>query len=81
MLVEYVEFLMFLILGLGIGYNLRNERALKLEKKTFEMVDENTRQRLEISENLNTSLKEDIKFLKAKIDRLNQEFFGKVSQS
>lgn len=81
MLVEYVEFLMFLILGLGIGYNLRNERALKLEQKTFEMVDKNTRQRLEISENLNTSLKEDIKFLKAKIDRLNQEFFGKVSQS
>lgn len=78
MLVEYVEFLMFLVLGLGVGYNLRNERALNAERKTFEMVDQAIRKRLEISENLNGSLRDDIKFLRQKIERLNQEIVGRV---
>lgn len=37
------------------------------------VVDQFIRKRLEISENLNGSLRDDIKFLRQKIDRLNQE--------
>jgi len=72
-MVEFLEFALFALLGLAVGYNLRNERALKSEQKTFEMVDQEVRKQLAIAENLNDSLRVDVRFLKEKIDRFNQE--------
>ena len=72
-MVEFLEFALFALLGLAVGYNLRNERALKSEQKTFEMVDQEVRKQLAIAENLNDSLRVDVRFLKEKIDRLKQE--------
>lgn len=72
-MVEFLEIGLFVLLGLAVGYNLRNDRALNAEKKTFEMVDQEVRKRLEVAENLNDSLKEDVRFMKEKIYRLKQE--------
>lgn len=72
-MIEFLEYALFALLGLAVGFNLRNDRALKSEQRTFEMVDEEVRSRLEIAENLNDSLKSDVRFLKGKIDRLKQE--------
>ena len=79
MLSEFVEYGVFLLLGMVIGYNLKNKRAVAAASKTFEMVDEEVRQRLAVSENLNKSLLDDIKFLREKIERLNEKILGQLS--
>ena len=72
MFAEYLEYGTFLLLGIAIGYNFRSSRTKEIERTTFEMVDERVRKDLEISECLNTSLRDDIKFLRENIERLNE---------
>lgn len=60
----------FLSFGILIGINLRNTYAQNKERKTFNEVDEQVRNELAVAKNLNKSLLDDIRFLREKLQRL-----------
>ena len=63
--------LLFLGIGILIGIGLRNDYAEKKESKTFEQIDEEVRNDLAVTKNLNKSLLEDVHFLREKLKRLS----------
>ena len=60
------------VLGVLIGYNLRNESAQRKENMKFEEIDRQVREELQVAKNLNKSLLDDVNFLREKIKRLNE---------
>ena len=56
--------LLFLILGVAVGYNIRRERQAHLENLVLEKVDARLRQELAVANNLNQSLLNDLAQLK-----------------
>lgn len=62
--------LVFFVIGMIVGYNLRNARAEEKEQRTFEQVDEQVRKDLVKQKNLNKSLQDDVTFLREKLNKL-----------
>ena len=62
--------LVFFVLGLVIGMNLRNSYAEGKERRTIEQVDADIRNELNVAKNLNKSLLDDVRFLRKKLQRL-----------
>lgn len=63
----FILYALFLGSGVLIGYNLRNSFAEDKEKRTFEEVDQEIRQRLSVAEELNRSLLDDLTYAKKKL--------------
>ena len=62
--------LLFFVLGVFIGINWRNEYAERKESRQLSHLDTELRNELVVAKNLNKSLLDDVKFLRAKIQRL-----------
>lgn len=56
--------LIFILLGIVVGYNIRHEWNSHQENLVYEKVDAKVRHELEVAQNLNKSLLEDISVLK-----------------
>jgi hypothetical protein len=56
--------ILFILLGVIVGYNIRHERELRKEYLVLEKVDTRLRRDLEIAKNLNDSLSKDVAGLK-----------------
>lgn len=56
--------ILFILLGVIVGYNIRHERELRKEYLVLEKVDTRLRRDLEIAKNLNDSLSKDVAELK-----------------
>jgi hypothetical protein len=56
--------LLFLALGIAVGYNIRRDRQAHLENLVLEKVDARLRQELAVANNLNQSLLQDLALLK-----------------
>lgn len=62
--------LVFFVIGMVVGYNLRNARAEEKEQRLFDEVDEQVRKDLVRHKNLNKSLQDDVTFLREKLSKL-----------
>jgi uncharacterized protein YoxC len=62
--------LVFIVLGIIIGRGMRNSYAESKEARTYEQVDEQVRNELTVTKNLNKSLLDDVRFLREKLKRL-----------
>jgi uncharacterized membrane protein len=58
--------IVFFILGVMVGMNLRHESTLRKYQATFEEVDEQVRKDLEYYKNLSKSLQQDLDWCKHK---------------
>lgn len=56
--------LLFLVLGVAVGYNIRRDRETHQENLVLEKVDARLRQELAVANNLNQSLLQDLAQLK-----------------
>jgi predicted negative regulator of RcsB-dependent stress response len=59
--------LLLLVLGIVIGYNIRQERRAHQESLVLENVDARVRRELAVAQNLNDSLQKDVAELKAQL--------------
>ena len=67
--------LLVVVMGMGIlvGRNWHSDNEREYKKRLLKEVDEELREELEVSQNLNISLKEDIVELKRKLRKLELE--------
>ena len=67
--------LLLVVMGMGIliGQNWRNDSEREYKKRLLREIDDELKKELEVSQNLNISLKEDIVELKRKIRKLELE--------
>jgi uncharacterized membrane protein len=67
--------LLLVVMGMGIliGQNWRNDSEREYKKRLLREIDDELKKELEVSQNLNISLKEDIVELKRKLRKLELE--------
>ena len=67
--------LLLVVMGMGvlIGQNWRNDSEQAYKKRLLKEIDDELKKELEVSQNLNISLKEDIVELKRKLRKLELE--------
>ena len=67
--------LLLVVMGMGIliGQNWRNDSEREYKKRLLREIDDELKKELEVSQNLNISLKEDVVELKRKIRKLELE--------
>ena len=67
--------LLLVVMGMGIliGQNWRNDSEREYKKRLLREIDDELKKELEVSQNLNISLKEDIVELKRKLRKIELE--------
>jgi hypothetical protein len=65
--------ILFALLGLAVGYNIRHERAAHKENLVLEKVDARLRRELEVAKNLNESLRQDVAELKGQLAAMKKQ--------
>lgn len=69
---------LFILLGVVVGYNIRHERELRKEYLVLEKVDTRLRRDLEIAKNLNDSLSKDVAELKDQLSVIKTKASAKA---
>lgn len=62
-----------LVIGVGLGANMRSQKMIDRYEQTFEQIDLKIRKELELNRNLVESYKQDIERLKQEIARLKTQ--------
>ena len=65
--------ILLVVLGVFVGYNIRDNVARARENRTVEQVDAQLRADLTYAKNLNQSLMQDVRFLRDKIARMKDD--------